>query len=105
MGLFTDTVPRELYDALQSRYDALLDKYHSLRLQGHAPTKPAVLIPPKPDSGQLAVMGAEKALQTPGAIALIEELKAKGKSEAEACRIVLEMRRDPGKAPPTPVLP
>ena len=106
MGLFTETVPRELYDALQTRYDALLDKYHSLRMQGMAPTKPAVLIPPKPDSGQLAVMGAERALRTPGAQKLIEELMQKGKSEAEACRIVAEMQNvAKGKALPEPLAP
>jgi hypothetical protein len=103
MGLFTDTVPRELYDALQTRYDALLDKYHSLRMQGQAPTKPAVLIPPKPDSGQLAVLSAERVIRTPGAQAIVEELMQKGKSEADALRIVAEMQNvGRGKALPEP---
>ena len=106
MGLLTETVPKHVYDDLLRRYDTLLERYHSLRLAGHAPVKPAVLIPPKPDSGQLAVMGAERALRTPGAQKLIEELMQKGKSEAEACRIVAEMQNvAKGKTLPTPVQP
>ena len=106
MGLLTETVPKHVYDDLLRRYDTLLERYHSLRLAGHAPVKPAVLIPPKPDSGQLAVMGAERALRTPGAQALIEELMQKGKSEAEACRIVAEMQNvAKGKALPEPLAP
>lgn len=106
MGLLSETVPKHVYDDLLRRYDTLLERYHSLRLAGHAPVKPAVLIPPKPDSGQLAVMGAERALRTPGAQALIEELMQKGKSEAEACRIVAEMQNvAKGKALPEPLAP
>ena len=103
MGLLTETVPKHVYDDLLRRYDLLLERYHSLRLAGHAPVKPAVLIPPKPDSGQLAVMGAERALRTPGAQAIYDELIAKGKTDAEACRLLGEMHNvATGKALPTP---
>ena len=106
MGLLTETVPKHVYDDLLRRYDTLMEHYHALRAMGQAPVKPAVLIPPKPDSGQLAVMGAEKALRTPGAQKLIEELMQKGKSEAEACRIVAEMQNvGRGKALPDPPTP
>jgi hypothetical protein len=103
MGILSETVPKHVYDDLLRRYDALMDHYHALRMIGNAPVKPAVLIPPKPDSGQLAVMGAEHALQTPGARKMIEELMQTGKTEPEACRIVLAMRQvATGKALPEP---
>jgi hypothetical protein len=103
MGLLSETVPKHVYDDLLRRYDTLMERYHSLRLAGHAPTKPAVLIPPKPDSGQLAVLSAERVIRTPGAQAIVEELMQKGKSEADALRIVAEMQNvGRGKALPEP---
>lgn len=92
MGLLPQTVPLHVYERKCAEYDALLEKYHSLRLAGHAPTKPVTLHLPQPDSGQLAVMGAEIALRSEGARKMVDELMAKGMTEAAALREVEGMQ-------------
>lgn len=74
MGLFTDSVPRDLHDALQQRYDDLLEKYHSLRLVGNAPVKPMTLHMPRTDTGTQAVRAAEIAFVTPRVRGVVENL-------------------------------
>lgn len=64
MGLFTDTVPRDLYDALQARYDDLLAKYHSLR-PTHSPVAPLRVTAPKEEPGLATLHAAEAAINNP----------------------------------------
>ena len=64
MGLFADTVPRDLYDALQARYDDLLAKYHSLR-PTHAPVAPMRQTAPKPEPGVDALHAIERSVTDP----------------------------------------
>lgn len=95
MGLFTETVPRDLHDALQKRYDDLLEKYHALRLVGNAPVKPMTLHLPKTDTGTEAVRAAEVALVSPRARSVAENLLRDNPtlSEADALREALRLER------------
>lgn len=86
MGLFTETVPRDLYDALQQRYDALLEKYHALR-PTHAPVSPMRVIGPRPDAGEATVQAIEAAVTSPRVRAIAEKLmREDGVPEAAALR-------------------
>lgn len=85
MGLFTDTVPRDLYDGLQARYDDLLAKYHALR-PTHSPVAPVRMIAPQPDSGQRALAAAEHAARSPGFMQTVSALVEAGSSDADAMR-------------------
>lgn len=49
MALF-DSVPRQLYTDLQQRYDALLEKYHLLKMAGAS-------LPPEPKPGRVVPAG------------------------------------------------
>lgn len=96
MGLFADTVPRDLYDGLQTRYDALLEKYHSLRQTGQAPVAPLRMQLPKEDGGSAKLREMEHTMhsvQSPRVKAIAEnllkekpELSAEG-ALAEAVRL------------------
>lgn len=72
MGLLTPTVPRDLYDALQARYDDLLNKYHALR-PTHSPVAPMKLIQPKPE-GEAQVRAMEQAVLDPRVIEQAEAI-------------------------------
>lgn len=75
MGLFSDTVPRDLYDKKCADYDALLEKYHALRQMGQAPVAPLRMSLPKQDSGTTALRNIETALHSPRVQAVAESLR------------------------------
>lgn len=89
-------VPRSLYEAteaqreaLQTRYDALLEKYHALKLAGaSAPSRKAVAVPPAPSPEEVFRRQAEDAYTHN----VVEELIATGKSRTEATAIATELR-------------
>lgn len=76
MGLFSDTVPRELYDRKCAEYDALLEKYHSLRLIGNAPVSPIRTSMPKPDTGTAALKDLEQRAHSPRVLGMAANLRA-----------------------------
>ena len=73
MGLFTDSVPRDLYDALQTRYDDLLNKYHALR-PSHAPVAPMRVTAAPEEPGARALHAAEAAINDPRLAAMADNL-------------------------------
>lgn len=73
MGLFSDTVPRDLHDALQTRYDDLLAKYHSLR-PTHAPVQPMRQTTPRVE-GEARIQQMERDAHSPRVLAVAENLK------------------------------
>lgn len=101
MGLFADTVPREMYEDMREqrdqalvRYDKLFDEYSKLR-PTHAPVKPMTLHMPKTDSGTEAVRAAEVALVTPRIRGVAENLMREKPllSEADALREAMRLER------------
>jgi len=86
MALFSDTVPKWIYDQKCQEYDTLLDKYHALRQSGYDPSSKIRLIAPKPDSGEQVVMAGEQAFVDPRMRRAVEQCLAEGMTEAEALR-------------------
>lgn len=70
----------------RARYEALLDKYHSLRLAGHEPVGKLRVIPPREDSGMQAIRAGERAFTDPRMAKAFAELVAEGVPEADALR-------------------
>jgi hypothetical protein len=86
MAIFKETVPKWVYDQLQARYDALLEKYHALRQSGYDPAGKLRMIPPKPDSGMQAIMAGEKAFTDPRVARAFATCVEQGMSEPDALR-------------------
>lgn len=64
MGVFQETVPKWMYDALQSRYDDLLAKYHSLR-PTHSPVAPMRVTAPREEPGMATLHAIEATINDP----------------------------------------
>lgn len=80
MALFTDSVPREMFedmraqrDSWQQRYDTLFERYHSLRpLQ--SPVNPMKAIPPKLDTATETLAAMEQSTRDPRIEAAVKKL-------------------------------
>lgn len=97
MAIF-DTVPRGQYEQAIARaeraeklYDDLLDKYHKLR-PTHNPVQPLRITPPKPDSGEAALMGAEAAITDPRVAGIADNLRRERPELSEAA-VMREAKR------------
>ena len=102
MALFSDSVPRAIYDQKCREYDSLLEKYHALRMNGYDPASKIRLIGPKPDSGEQVVMAGEQAFVDPRMRRAVEKCLAEGMTEAEALREAYRLVNiATGKAMPT----
>jgi hypothetical protein len=86
VGLFTESVPRDLYDRKCAEYDALLDKYHALRMAGAEPvTKIRTTLQP-PDGAAQTLKAAEMAASDPNVRRVAEKFMAQGMAEPVALR-------------------
>ena len=74
MGILTPTVPRDIYDALQARYDDLLNKYHALR-PTHSPVAPIRVSAPKEEPGLATLHATEAAIRNPAIARLADKLR------------------------------
>lgn len=91
MGILTPTVPRDLYDALQARYDDLLNKYHALR-PTHAPTAPLRVSSPQEEPGARALHAIEHAVTNPR-LAQIADTLMQTKPELSRVAALVEAKR------------
>lgn len=86
MAIFKETVPKFVYDQKCAEYNALLEKYHALRQSGYDPASKLRMIPPKPDSGQAAIMAGERAMVDPRVGRAFAKLVEEGMNEPDALR-------------------
>lgn len=93
MALFQETVPKWLFDEVKKERDEWIEKYHALRLIGHAPPAKVTQVDPKPDSGSQALAGLERAMRDPHiAEAALKLQKEHGLSPSESFREATKMR-------------
>ena len=86
MAIFRETVPKAIYDQKCAEYNALLDKYHALRLQGFDPTSKIRMVGPKPDSAQQAIEVGERIFVDPRLAKAFVMCREQGMSEPDALR-------------------
>jgi hypothetical protein len=104
MGILTPSVPRDLYDALQARYDDLLNKYHALR-PTHSTVAPLRVSAPQEEPGAKALHAVERTVTDPRVRAIAAKLLAENPqlthlaAMKEATRLD-DIMRGRGMAPP-----
>lgn len=93
-------IPRSVYDDLRTQYDALLEKYHALKVHGAvAPSRPATAIPSAPSPEERARREAEHAYTE----AVVRDFVGQGMTEADARQIAQALRRSALDLSPVPM--